>query len=155
MKKQTALLFGIPLLLLVLCDFSSVSICDGSYQLIVEIEPKIAADESQIYYIGYHGSELGDKLQANIDNELSFMNQPEDIADSFQVGVRTTIHRSPLGRTWGYVQQFSEMIVVLLHEDGTRSVYRLEIPQRDISRRVVLSAENLVSEKAGSVISNQ
>ena len=146
MKRQIAILFGVPLVLLALYDCGVVAVCDGSYRLTVDIDPEISADIANIRYIGYHSTEMGDALQANIDGNLLEVNQPEELSDSFKVSVGTTLRYTTFGYDWMDVQQYSEMIVVLFRDDGTRSVHRLEVPHRDITRRVVVSEENQVPE---------
>lgn len=119
-----------------------VAVCDGSYQLQIELEPEAASGVSSISYIGVGSADVAEDVTRSIDKQLQFMEHIEPVAP-FNVAVMFS-YRSRFGETWGDTQKFSHIVVVLHQEDGGTSTHILPVPHRDISRHLVVSNENRV-----------
>ena len=68
----------------------------------------------------------------------------QDSVEPFRVMVGISCRASNFGRTWGNEQQFSHVIVVLQHVDGSCTVHRVEIPSREVSRRILVTAASVI-----------
>ena len=143
MKRWLPTIFLIPGLALLLYDYSSVTRACGRYQLTVELPPELATEVAGIRYEPIYKDSFGDAILYNLDASLPEMHTADSADNSFIAMIGHSYKESPLGYKYDYFQ-YTQLIVVLQLADGTRSVYRLEIPHKDVSRRVVLSSENQI-----------
>lgn len=120
------------------------AVCDGHYDLTVELDAALAARTKSISYIAVHGEDTAKAVIAAIRHhdcrELQHQNSAAPIV--IPVGIR--YHVSWLGRRWGDVQEYSHFIVVLTLLDGSEEVHCLTIPHRDISGQIVVNSDSLV-----------
>ena len=138
MKRLAITLLLIVLGVCVFREFATVAYCDGSYDLTVEIDEDSATGVTSVSYLGANGSDMADSFIAMLD-ELSESMEHRESAEQFAVHVGFSYRASNSGRTWGHVQEYSHLIVVLHQDDGTRVVHRLTVPHRDDSRHIVVT----------------
>lgn len=140
--RVTHILAGMAIVfaLLAAADFGVVAVCDGWYDLTVEIDSDAAARVSSVSYLAVHRLRMADAVVASIDDHLEFMEHQDSIAP-FVIRVGHS-HRKSLFRTWGHVQEYSHVVVVLHHADGSRAIHRLPVPHRDHSRRIVVTGKS-------------
>ena len=120
-------------------------ICDGSYDLTVEFAPDAARGVSGVSFVCASNAEMADAIVAAVEKRSDFSEmENRKTAEPFEVTVGFSYRESNLGRKWGYVQQFSHIVVVLHRVDGTRAVHQLAIPNRNESRRIVVTASNAI-----------
>jgi hypothetical protein len=135
--KHLLLIPAIVLALGAVADYAVVAICDGGYDLTVELDAESAVNVSSVSYLGVNRPHVADSIIASIDDNLKFMERQESV-DPFVIRVGHSCRRSLFGRTWGHVQEYSHIVVVLHHPDGSRTIHRLTVPDRKQSRRVVV-----------------
>ena len=143
MKRVAAILFLASLAGFLVYEFAIVKVCDGWLDVTVEIDAESAKDVSRVSYILINQSQMASTLGDSLDVELKLAHH-QDSVEPFTVRVGTSCRESNLGRTWGYAQQYSHLIVVLQHADGSRIVHRLAIPSRDGSRRISVTAASAI-----------
>lgn len=130
-------LIAVSLLVVAFLFFGSAFIADGWYDLTVEVSPEIAEGVSQVSYLCANDAEMADAITASIDEQLRFM-EHQTTAGPFTVSVGFSFRGSALGPTWGHVQEYSHIVVVLDYADGSRVVHRLGIPHREESKLIVV-----------------
>jgi hypothetical protein len=143
MKRVAAFLSLALLAGFVVYEFAFVNVCDGSFNVTVEIDAESAKDVSRVSYLPIRRAQMDKTPDDSYLNQVKFM-EHQDSVEPFAVRVGISCRESNLGRTWGYVQQYSHLIVVLQHADGSRAVHRVEIPTRDGSRRIVVTAASAI-----------
>ncbi len=144
--KRVAVVMGVLLvvvLALAFYDFVFVAVCDGWYDLTVEVDAESATGVSRVSYMPANQREVEGAIVAAIDNHLQFMEHQAGVAP-FTVNVGFSFRASGLGRTWGHVQRYSHIVVVLHRDDGSRSVHCLAVPHRDDARLVVVTGANAI-----------
>ncbi len=135
--KRAAVLVVLTATLVVLLKFASPWICCGWYDLTVEIDREFAPNVSRVSYMGANRG-LSEAVIASVDEYLEFMDHQDSVEPIIlPVGFS---YREVLGQTWGDVQEYSDVIVVLHHDDGSKEVHRLEVPHRDDTRRILVGA---------------
>lgn len=134
---------AIGVTLLIALNVGQEAICDGWYDLTVEVDADSAANVSSVSYLGVNGTDAADAVVASISDYLEFMKH-RDSASPFVVSVGFSYRESALGRRSGYVQEYSHVIVVLHHNDGSMEIHRLEIPDREVSRQIVVTDKNAI-----------
>lgn len=135
--RGTVILGVIAVAAILFFDSVSMAICDGSYDLTVEISSGIDDSVSGISYLCVNNDEMAEAVLRAADTEIPLMSH-RATKDPFTVNVGISYRRSGLGRTWGDVQQFSHIVVVLHRDNGSRDTYCVAIPRREKSRRVVV-----------------
>jgi hypothetical protein len=142
MKRVAAILLAVVLGAFAFYEFAVVAVCDGWYGLTVEVDPEMAGDVSRVSYVGANNEEMARSLVAMVDDLNRSMDE-RDSADPFLVNVGFSFRASNLlGRTWGYGQQYSHIVVVLHRTDGSRTVHLLPVPHRNDSKRVIVTASS-------------
>jgi hypothetical protein len=118
---------------------SDHAVCDGFYDVTVQLAPDYNPGATSLSYICCHDSEEADAVLQSLDDRLAVdaTNKPSVAPFDIQTGVSW---RRSLGYTWGYYRQYSEIVLVLHRADGTRVVHRLPIPDRKESRQIVVTA---------------
>ncbi len=120
-----------------------MKVCDGSFDVTIEIDAESAKDVTRVSYLPIRRAQMDNTPDDSYVNQVKFM-EHQDSVEPFTVLVGTSCGASNLGRTWGHVQQFSHVIVVLQHVDSSRKVHRVEIPTRDGSRRIIVTAASAI-----------
>lgn len=143
MKRVAAILSLALLTGFAAYEFAFVKVCDGSFNVTVEIDAESAKDVSRISYLPIRRAQMDKTPDDSCVNQVKFM-EHQDSVEPFTVTVGISCRQSNLGRTWGYVQQYSHLIVVLQHADGSSRVHQLEIPTRDGSRRIIVTAASAI-----------
>jgi len=142
--KRIAVAMGVLLVFaLAFYEFASVSVCDGWYDLTVEVDAESATGVSRVSYMPVNQRDMADAIIATVDKQMQFMEHQTGVAP-FTVNVGFSYRASNLGRTWGHVQEYSHIVVVLHRDDGSRSVHCLAVPHRDDSRHIVVTAANAI-----------
>ena len=130
---------GIITLILVI-EFGCKSICDGSYDLTVEVVSTSSSPIAAVSCEGFGKVEQAQEL-------LEYLPPPETktysaSADPFTgaplvVLIPLSFRMSPSGRTWGDTQ-FRGLLVIVQYRDGKRVGKALEIPHRRESRSITV-----------------
>ena len=150
MKRVAAILLSVVLGCFAFYEFAIVAVCDGWYDLTVEIDPELAGDVSRVSYVGASNEDMAESLVPMVDDLNGSMGE-RDSVDPFLVNVGFSFRVSnPLGRTWVYGQQYSHIIVVLHRTDGSRAVHLLPVPHRNDSRRVIVTAASAAQHRPAS-----
>ena len=124
-------------------EFAIVAVCDGSYELTIEVDTELAREVTSISYVGVSQRDVSSIVAAGPSNP-EFVEIP-DRATPFAIHVGTSERASNLlGHTWGYVQQYSHIVVALRYSDGTQTMHVLPIPHKDVSTRLTMTADSVV-----------
>lgn len=145
MKRVAAILIILLLAGFVAYEFAFVKVCDGSFRVTVEIDAESAKDVTLVSYMPIRLAQMDSTPDDVYVNQVKYM-EHQDSLEPFTVRVGTSCRASNLGRTWGHVQQFSHVIVVLQRIDSSGTVHRVKIPSRDDARRTVISVENEIQQ---------
>lgn len=121
-------------------DDRSAAYCAGQYELTVDVDSDLAGGIREVAYVGVSNAKTADSMSPEIDSFLDSMNREPAVPFVVQVGF--SYRESMLGRTWGHVQEYAELIVVLIRNDGSRGVHRLPVPHRNESRRIFVTLGN-------------
>jgi|GEM_PF-4582532 len=121
-------------------EFVNVAICDGSYDLVVDISPELTHDAQAVAFLGANNSNTTDAITNAVDEMLPHFEQSDSI-ETLTLNIRFSFRASGvLARTWGHVQEYSHVVVVISRSDGTRDVYTVPVPHRDDSTHIVVTA---------------
>lgn len=138
----------VPLLLtgwFAFSEFVNVAVCDGWYDLIVEISPELFANAESIACVGASNADMAASY-AVADDEMWPDVEKSESSHSLTLHVGFSCRASGLlGRTWGHVQQYSHVVVVISRSDGSREVYIAPVPHRDVSKHIVVTASSAAS----------
>lgn len=121
-----------------------IAVCDGHYDLTVELDAALAARTKSISYIAVHGEDTAKAVIAAIRHHDCRELQHQNSAAPIIVPAGFSYRVSWLGSRWGDVQYYSHLIVVLSLVDGSEEVHCLTIPHRDITRQIVVNSDSLV-----------
>jgi hypothetical protein len=123
---------------ILLMEFGSVKICDGSYDLSVTVKSTSSAPLAAV------SCEAFGRLE-QAEWGLEYLPPPESkhwsaSAEPFTgepliVSIPLSFRESGLGRTWGD-SQFRGLLVIVRYRDGKRMGQAIEIPHRRDSRSV-------------------
>ncbi len=139
---RKALILGIVVVVatILLIEFGSVKICDGSYDLSVKVKSNSSAPIAAVSCEAFGRLEQAESL-------LEYLPPPETrhwaaSAEPFTgapliVSIPTSWRESGLGRTWGDFQ-FRGLLVIVQYRDGKRMGQAIEIPHRRDSRSVTV-----------------
>lgn len=144
MKRIAAILVILLLAGFAVYEFAIVKVCDGSFNVTVEIDAELAKDVTRVSYMPVRQTQMDNTPDDVYIKQVKFM-EHQDSVEPFKVRVGTSCRASNLGRTWGHVQQFSHVIVVLQHLDGASTAHRMAIPSGDGSRRIVFAAASAIT----------
>lgn len=143
MKRIAAILFIVSLAGFAVYEFAIVKVCDGSFNVTVEIDTELAKDVTRVSYMPVRQTQMDNTPGDSYVKQVKVM-EHQDSVEPFTVRVGISCRASNLGRTWGHTQQYSHLIVVLQHVDGSNKVHRVAIPSRDGSRRIVVTAAGAI-----------
>ena len=143
MKRIAAILVILMLAGFVAFEFAFVKVCDGSFNVTVEIDAELAKDVTRVSYVPVNQAQIDDTPVESYVRQVKFL-EHQDSVEPFKVRVGTSCRASNLGRTWGHTQQFSHVIVVLQHLHGSSTVHRMAIPSGDGSRGTVVTAADAI-----------
>jgi len=121
-------------------EFVTVAVCDGWYDLVVDISPELTDDAQAIAFVGANNSDMAQSFTSAVDDMLPHF-EKSDSTEMLTLNVGFSYRASGLlGRTWGHVQEYSHVVVVISRSDGTRNVYIAPVPHRDDSKHIVVTA---------------
>ena len=121
-------------------EFANVAICDGWYDLVVDIAPELSADAESIAFVGANNADMATSFGNAVDDMLPHFDK-SDSTETFTLNVGFSYRAfCLLGRTWGHAREYSHVVVVISRSDGTHDVYIAPVPHRDDSKHIVVTA---------------
>ena len=124
--------------LFALWEFGSVCICDGRYDITVIIRSDPKDKIANVWYTGLSRRELVPLVVEHYPQREPTFTPVEKVTHPITVPIGFGVRCSPLGREWGYGQEFEVLLFRVEFEDG-RSVFQtIDVPRRDQAREVVL-----------------
>lgn len=124
-------------------DYSQVAICDGWYDIRVECDEEASAQIEGVSFIGVNGFDTANIVLNAVGDHLSEMNDL-DSAPPFDMRVGHSHRASMFGRTWGHVQEYSHVVVVLFLAEGSKEVHCLTVPHRNEAKQITIDENSFV-----------